>query len=228
MAKHKFSISERHAVYTVHGEKCYLCGRVLDMQTMEVDHVLPESLEKDAERLKTVLALFGLPPDFDLNAYGNWKPACRPCNGKKLAKVFEPYPIYRMHLDDAMAKAELAAKRAAEVVEQKDVTEALIVIIKAEDQGRLTDGNKAMLTPLLRYQLGVREPEMAREPVRFTPYYEVISDDGWIQMVRGPYGVGGRPSMPNPHSSFDCPTCGAGAAFNGTICVRCGTQSDGD
>lgn len=227
-AKYRFSIYERHAVFTVHGEKCYLCGRLLDMLTMEVDHILPEVLGNDEKKRKEVFELFGLPSDFDLNAYGNWKPACGPCNGKKRAAVFEPHPIHRMHLDDAIKQAGKAAKIAEEVVKVKELQSALVTVVKAGQQGLLTDSDKTLLAPLALYQVTVREPATAREPIRFTPFYEVLSDDGLIQVVRGPYGVGGRPSMPNPHPSFHCPTCGAGAAFNGTICVRCGTMSDGD
>ena len=54
----------------------------------------------------------------------------------------------------------------------------MTIIAKAEEQGTLTVGDMAMLAPLFKYQVACREPEVAREPVRFTPYYEVISDDG--------------------------------------------------
>lgn len=228
MAKKKFSLEERHAVYTVHGEKCYLCSKALDMQTMEVDHILPESLGITPARLKEVLEGFSLPEDFNLNDFGNWKPTCRPCNGKKLAKVFEPFPIFRMHLDEARAKAGQAAKIASALVERKEVLDALVVVAKAETQGILTEADKGLLPPLFRFQVAVRTPDLAKEPVRITPDFKVISDDGFRQIVRGPYGTGARPSMPNPHPSFDCPNCGAGAAFEGARCVRCGTISDGD
>jgi hypothetical protein len=58
-----------------------------------------------------------------------------------------------------------------------------------------------------------------------TPEFGVISNDGDITIVRGPYGVGGRPSMLDPHPSFDCPNCGSFAAWEGARCVRCGMLS---
>ncbi len=39
------SAVHRHAIFTVHDEKCYMCGTPLDMQSFEVEHLIPESLE---------------------------------------------------------------------------------------------------------------------------------------------------------------------------------------
>lgn len=229
MSKYKFTAAQRHAVYTVHGEKCYMCGRALDMVTMEVDHILPEHLEKNPTKRSETLIAFGLDPTFDLNSFANWKPACRPCNGKKLAMVFEPHPIYRIHITEAISKAAEAARIAEKLVADQELAEALTVLEKADEQGRLSAAERTRLQPLVAFQIAERPPEQAREPVRLTPLDEVLSDDGSIQMVRGPFGVGGRASKPIPGNRGDfCPGCGDRAYFNGTRCMRCGEQSDGD
>ena len=44
LSKYSFGAEERYAVYTVHGERCYLCGKPIDFASMEVDHVIPGSL----------------------------------------------------------------------------------------------------------------------------------------------------------------------------------------
>lgn len=228
MANYKFNLAERHAVYTVHKEKCYLCNGMLDMQTIEVDHILPESLLDDPPKLKSVLAEFGLNADFNLNSYANWKPACRKCNNQKRAKVFAPVPIVLIHLNEATSLAAEAAELEQEVIKQKEIQKALVTLVKAEEQRQLTEENKSFLKPLFDFQVEHRQEELQNEPVRFTPLYHVVSDNGQIQMVRGLYGFGVRPSTAFAHPSFDCPYCGAGAAFNGTRCVRCGQHSDGD
>ena len=87
MDKRRFTPFERLAVFVTHDEKCYLCNRPLDLLTMEVDHVIPESLQDNPKRLVEVVRLLGRPGDFDVNSYANWLPACRSCNGRKLAEV---------------------------------------------------------------------------------------------------------------------------------------------
>jgi hypothetical protein len=226
MADYIFSPNERHAVFTVHGETCYLCGALLNMKTMEVDHIIPESLLKEPEKLANVLKLLGRPADFKVNSYANWLPACRSCNGKKRAKVFDPAPIVLILLQNAAEKADRAEKIAARTVADAELYEALNRIQRASKLGELKDDFKAAMKPLVEFQIAVREPELAKEPVRLTPLYEVISEGGGITIIRGPYGVGGRPSSPHAHSSFDCPNCGSIAAWNGARCVICGEMSE--
>ena len=60
MPRHRFSPAERHAVYTVHGEKCYMCGAMLTMMTFEVEHIIPVSLKDRPEELTRVLEELGL------------------------------------------------------------------------------------------------------------------------------------------------------------------------
>ncbi len=44
MNKYRFSAEERYAVYAVHNEKCYACSIAVDLKSMQVDHIIPESL----------------------------------------------------------------------------------------------------------------------------------------------------------------------------------------
>jgi hypothetical protein len=226
VSKHKFTPSQRHAVFTVHGERCYMCGIVLNLKTMEVDHVIPESLLNAREKLAQVLRDLGRPEDFNLNSFANWMPACRPCNGLKLATVFDPSLKVQLILQKAAMKAQEAERIAARTVSDKELYEALNLLERANENGSLTDGFKAALQPLVEFQVAVREPELAKQPVRLTPLYEVLSEANGIRLIRGPYGVGGRPSTPYAHSSFDCPNCGSIGAWNGARCVVCGQMSD--
>ena len=107
MSKYSFSVSERYAVYTVHGERCYLCNKPIDFASMEIDHVIPESL-LGTKHLSEVLNKYGLTSDFSINGFENWLPSCRKCNNEKSDHIFNPTPIIQVLLDKLAAKREKA------------------------------------------------------------------------------------------------------------------------
>lgn len=223
MADHKFSPAERAAIYSTHGEKCYLCSKPINLKTMEVDHVIPESLLEKPEELHAALRAFGLPSNFDLNTFANWLPACRPCNGTKNDLVFTPTPIVQVHLQRAIAKAADAKALAEETVSERRIANALNVLERAQDDGRLDD---EVIQTLSRFISVHRPPALSGQPIRLSPLYEIITEQNGMQLVRGPYGIGGRPAIRDPHSSFSCPNCGSIAAWNGARCVICGEMND--
>ena len=96
---------QRLAVLRVHGGKCYLCEEPISFAETELDHVVPETLEQQPERLREVRRQLSLPDDFELNSYANWLPACRRCNRGKSDSVFRFTPIVQLRLDKARSKA---------------------------------------------------------------------------------------------------------------------------
>lgn len=190
---------------------------------MEVDHVIPESLLKKPTELQAALNAYGLPADFDLNSFANWLPACSPCNGTKNDLVFEPTPIVQVHLQRAIARAADAQALAAETVSERKIANALNVLERARDDGKLDD---EVIQTLSEFISRHRQPDLSGQPIRLSPLYEIITEHNGIQLVRGPYGVGGRPAIRDPHSSFSCPNCGSIAAWNGARCVICGEMND--
>jgi hypothetical protein len=65
-------------------------------------------------------------------------------------------------------------------------------------------------------------------PSQSVPLLEVLSDDGRVATARGPYGFGGGPSLQStPDPWAGCWACGS-TFWNGTRCVVCGAQNDGD
>lgn len=226
MSKRAFSPSERFAVHVTHGEKCYVCSKPLDFQSMEVDHVVPESLEGNPIRLAQVLRDLGRPDDFAIQSFANWLPACRRCNGKKLDTVFEPSLLVQLCLQGAAKHAAKAAALAEEVVTDRKISNALGVLQRADEKGLLTEATRNAIVPLIEFQTTHRAPEVVGEPIRLTPLFEVLSDNGHIQVVRGPYGVGGRPTSSAGFSPQGCVNCGSTAAWNGVRCVICGQVDD--
>ncbi|MDO8778510.1 MAG: HNH endonuclease signature motif containing protein [Burkholderiaceae bacterium] len=221
MSTYQFKPAQRAAIYSTHGEKCYLCECLIDLKTMEVDHVIPESLLKKPDQLKLAIEALGLASSFDINSYANWLPACRPCNRKKTDTVFAPSPIIQIVLQNAATKAAAAEKIAKETMSKKEIAKALNVLDRADEDGRL---DEEVLQALSKYISQNRQPDLAGKPIRLTPLYEILSEQNGIQIVRGTYGVGGRPAAAN--SSFACSNCGVGAAWNGTRCVICGEMND--
>lgn len=225
MAKKAFSATERLAVYTAHGEKCYLCTKPIDLKTMQVDHIIPDSLEGTAGLVEVLIQL-GLPSTFNLQSYENWLPACGPCNNLKKDQVFEPVPIVLVLLKKAAEKASNAQAMAAKAVSEQQVQKALNTLERAMNNDALFgEETKAQLAALFRFQTNYRAPEMVGRPVLVSPGLELLAEKDAFRIVRGPYGVGGGPSTNQVSPAMQCPNCGF-HYFNGARCILCGLMDD--
>lgn len=71
MSRQKFDAVTREAFWDAYDRKCVYTSEVLDLHTMHIDHVIPESLLDDRPELDRVLADLGLPADFDIQGFGN-------------------------------------------------------------------------------------------------------------------------------------------------------------
>ncbi|MGO7032636.1 HNH endonuclease signature motif containing protein [Rhizobium ruizarguesonis] len=150
LRKQGFTAAQRWAVWIVHGEKCYLDGHPIDLQSMQVDHVIPESLVEEPDRLAQVLHDFGLAPDFDLNSYENWMPACGTHNNQKRAKVFTPTPLIQMHLQRAADKAGKAREIERQSISRVAFAKASNVVMReAEALGISTEEFVSFLNQLI-------------------------------------------------------------------------------
>ena len=226
MDKRRFTPFERFAVYVTHNEKCYLCSHPLDLLTMEVDHVIPESLLGNPKRLIEVVRLLGRPDGFDVNSYENWLPACRGCNGRKLVEIFDPTPLIQIFLQRAQRKAQEAAQLAAKAVTQRKIATALNVLQRADERGELAEDTKILLKPLVEFQRANRAEESARSSVRLTPLYVVLAEERDFQIIHGPYGIGRKSTAANRDPSWDCSSCGSIGAWSGARCVICGAMDE--
>ena len=225
LSKHKFTPTERYAVFTVHGEVCYLCRVPIDMASFQVDHVIPENLEDNPERLTEVLQQFGLDDNFDLNSFHNWMPACVQCNNRKRATVFEPVPIILEELQKAAEKAGRASQLDQETRSRQQIGRALTIIEAAQLNGNLKEFHLDRLLPLLEYHEAHREPEKVHTPVLIGPGLDILHQEGDRLTIRGPYGVGVGRLNPPAEGGFRCGVCGY-SAWSGARCVVCGTMDD--
>lgn len=130
MSEYKFSDAERWAVFSVHGDNCYVCRRPVDLFTMEIDHVLPESLLAKPEVLSEHLKSLGLPVAFDINSFENWLPICNGCNKAKSDKVFTPSLLIQGQLERARERAPNARHIAQEIPTQRQIARALGMLLR--------------------------------------------------------------------------------------------------
>jgi excinuclease UvrABC ATPase subunit len=141
--------------------------------SMEVDHVIAESLLSKEGRLAEVLRLLGRSKQFQVNSFENWLPSCRGCNGEKRNAVFDPSPVIQLQRQAAQQRANKAREFASQSVSNKEITKALNVLLRARKSGELTDDTKNALGPLILFQQDNRPTETVGTPVRLTPLYTV-------------------------------------------------------
>jgi hypothetical protein len=168
MSRHTFTEVERYVVFTVHGETCYICKKLVNLNTMEVDHVIPESLKECPSRLAAALADLGRRSDFDLNSYANWMPSCRRCNNLKRDAVFEPTLEVQLILQRAADKATKAQKIAEKAVSDRQISQAINLLARVGESGALQPWMVKALLPFFAFHIEHRDSELAAEPIRLT------------------------------------------------------------
>lgn len=91
MAKHAFTTAEKYAVHTVLGPNCSWCNVPVSYDESEIDHVIPESLDK--EKVDELVAHYKLSAKFQVNSFYNWVPIHSKCNKRKSANIFKRAPF---------------------------------------------------------------------------------------------------------------------------------------
>ena len=81
----------RSVLYDAWKSRCYWCNRPKDFTDIEIDHIIPHTLETD--RLRVVLEELGLPTDFDVHNVANLAPICGTCNLEKTNQDFTSAPV---------------------------------------------------------------------------------------------------------------------------------------
>jgi len=89
MSKTKFDNIIRSALWASYNYICFYCNRPLDWDDLQIDHIIPESLNLKPEVLKQVIKEYELEDGFDLNALYNIVPAHGKCNRRKSNELFK-------------------------------------------------------------------------------------------------------------------------------------------
>ena len=231
MSRYSFSAAERYAVFTVHNERCWICGKPVGLLETEIDHIIPESLI-GSKALPGVLADLGLGPDFDINSFMNWMPAHGPCNREKSDILFRPSPLILVKLELAAQRAKRAATLHDEYVTDRKISRAINQLVAAHEIAGFAERHKKSLALLIDIIVREHEPNREQEeqgkPLFLAPWLRIIDEnERWITL-QGPGGlVGMRPNAEQLDPSWNCPRCGI-TGWNGARCVTCGMLDDGD
>ncbi|MHA2171304.1 MAG: HNH endonuclease [Candidatus Kariarchaeaceae archaeon] len=76
----------RYALWRAYSMKCFYCGMPIDFQNLTIDHLIPQSLEKDQNRLDKILKEYDITdiyPDFSPDDLLNLVPSHGNCNVRK-------------------------------------------------------------------------------------------------------------------------------------------------
>ena len=88
MAKYKFSMIQRTAIWKAFNKRCFYSEEYLSFSDMEIDHIIPEWLEDIPEEFYELKRRLELPEEFQINSYYNWVPVKHRLNRRKGELVF--------------------------------------------------------------------------------------------------------------------------------------------
>lgn len=217
--KYQFSLAERFAILEAFGGQCYWCGEPLPIRDTTVDHVLPESLLDKPEEFNRIRTHYGLPSHFSLNDFCNWVPAHGKCNSKKKDAVFALSPALLAVLLDVERRSE-KARSTAEKIKSDNKKGRILAKIEAAIEGGVLSKEE-----ILDLFSGI-EPPAKQTTISVSERWSIVRDENGFAFVTDGRVFGITPSMPNPDSSWRCPSCGGFGPWNGVICLNCGQMSD--
>jgi 5-methylcytosine-specific restriction endonuclease McrA len=155
VAQQRFSVIHRWALWEAHGEQCLYCGKPLHFNELIIDHVIPETTAKDAERLADLRITYGLGADFDIAGDKNLAPACHACNTKKLAHLFSPARA-ALILTQVEARLPKVNRLKARYQQQARVNRVVLGVVVALEKGLISPAEVGNI--LRRYETG--DPEV--------------------------------------------------------------------
>lgn len=230
MSKQNLSTAQRQAIWTVHGERCYLCHQLCVFSDTEIDHVIPERLV-GTDELPQILEALGLDAAFNLLSYENFLPSHRGCNRRKSGRAFNPSPIIQHEIERAIEKKtlveKLIEKMDKKLKKDKVFADALILIEAGEiDEKDIRLLQEAELS-LREINAPFREPDRTDQPLMLSPQLQIIHQDEHRTIVKHPSGRVGHtaPVGKGSHWSWSCPNCGV-TGWSGAMCIQCGMMSD--
>ena len=170
-------------------------------QNMEIDHIIPDSLEETRE-LNRIFEAFNLPKGFTLQSYENWLPAHRRCNRKKRALVFKTTPIIQAHLELAAKSAPKAKELEERYGSDRRIDKAVQELCVAHEKGDLNEKHRQKLIAIFGpFHERSREPEERGKPILIAPGLEDYFRRWVASSAEGPHRDGWRSSKRRQSSS---------------------------
>lgn len=162
MARQYFTNIDRRAFFEAYEGRCFYCGQPLTYKEIELDHLVPLSLE-DTDRRWTTFAELGLPVSYDIRGDQNIVVACSECNSDKRALLLNPN---RMAIMLAKAEGRVATIQQLREKYSRVVTsdKLVLALIAAYEKGTTTP---AEVDRLLHKYYGASSIRI-NYPLRFT------------------------------------------------------------
>jgi hypothetical protein len=128
---------ERIALWMAYSRRCPYCGEPIQFRELEVDHIIPDSLEKDPHRLDQLKSDLALSPGFTLNSLSNFLPSHGGCNSRKTNLVFQPARL-RYFLEIAESKIG-AVRRLIPGLELQNARERILASVQSALESGILD-----------------------------------------------------------------------------------------
>jgi len=144
MANQKFSAAQREALFRAHDGKCFYTRAALSIGGFQIDHIIPEKLLSDPEKLAELKAALQLPDDFDLLGFENLVPAASERNLQKSDMVFNEHDA-RYYLALARAKKARVEEELAKIQRRNTSGKALVLLQEALENGKLSPDDVARI-----------------------------------------------------------------------------------
>jgi hypothetical protein len=144
MANQKFSATEREAIWLAHEKKCAHTRELLDLSSLHIDHILPESLTTDPIAFAEARKTFALADSFDIFGLENLLP-CKPgANTQKGAILLDAAPIHYF-LGIASAKKSKVEETIRVITARANRGRALVLLQGCLERGELSANDVAKL-----------------------------------------------------------------------------------
>jgi hypothetical protein len=227
MGKYKFSNSQRYVVWLTHNGCCFWCQEPMLYRDVTVDHIIPEYYIDRPEELSSIIELYGLPNDFDLNDFANWVPSHTKCNQRKSIKLFEVCPASLTILTRVLKKGITARKQHTKLLSDITNDKKLAILQMKLEKGDCTgDDLVEMMIRTRAVTLDRLEPTNHKDILnRLSPGWTISQMDGEYAVLTDGNRSGITPAWESPDASWQCPHCGSFGPWKGIICQSCGQRS---
>ena len=170
MSSQQFSAAQREAIWLAHERKCAYTREPIDISDFHIDHIVPETLADDPDRLEEIRSELGLPPDFDLFGYGNLLPSKARANLQKGAMILDKART-NFFLGIASSKISDIESNLKRIERRKNRGKAIVLLQQCLERGELTPDEVSDL--LLKHSEAPEEIFQLIESMQFADAEEI-------------------------------------------------------
>jgi 5-methylcytosine-specific restriction endonuclease McrA len=141
--KYTGELIERYAIWDAHNGLCSYCGRWIEFNYCQIDHIIPRRLSQYKYRTELsdifnqISTMFQLPKDFDIDTFHNVILSCCKCNNEKGSKLLDKISlVYR--LNQAGYKYEKVVNKYNEINCGRSKLQAATSLYSSLKEGKIT------------------------------------------------------------------------------------------